>query len=71
MQYICKILNLLTDTNKFVHITPVLKSLHWLLLEKRIDIKVLPLVYCAVQDEAPDYMRELKFEHCAQQSSTI
>ena len=36
---------LLMGTKRFDHITHVLKSLHWLLVEKRIDFKVLPLVY--------------------------
>ena len=38
-----------TGTMKFDHITPVLKSLHWLPVEKIIDFKVLPLVYRALQ----------------------
>ena len=37
--------------------TYVLKSLHWLPVEKRIDFKVLLLVYCALHDEAPEYTR--------------
>jgi hypothetical protein len=49
---------LLTGTKKFDHITPVLKSLHWLPVEKRIDFKVLLLVYRALHGRAPDYMRD-------------
>jgi len=50
---------LLTGTKKFDHITPVLKSLHWLPVEKRIDFKVLLLVYRALHDQAPEYMRDM------------
>ena len=50
---------LLTGTKKFGHITPVLKSLHWLPVEKRIDFKVLLLVYRALHDQAPSYMRDM------------
>jgi len=36
---------LLTGAKTFDYITPVLKSLHWFSVEKRIDFKVLLLVY--------------------------
>ncbi len=36
---------ILTRTRKSEHITPVLRSLHWLLVTFRIDFKVLLLVY--------------------------
>ncbi len=36
---------LLSGTHKFDHITPILKSLHWLTVECRIDFKVLLLTY--------------------------
>ena len=48
---------LLMGTKTFEHITPVLKSLHWLLVEKRINFEVLLLVYCALRDHAPEYTR--------------
>src|SRR4029434_2879668 len=35
----------LTKTRRRAHITPVLKSLHWLPVSFRIDFKVLLLVY--------------------------
>jgi len=34
-----------TKTPKFHHITPILKSLHWLKINERIKYKVLPLTY--------------------------
>ena len=48
---------ILTGTNKFDLITP--KSLHWIPVEKRIDFKVLLLIYRAVHDPAPEYMRDM------------
>ena len=41
---------LLMGTTKFNPITPALKSLHRLPVEKRIDFKMLLLVYCALHD---------------------
>ena len=35
----------------------LLKSLHWLAVEKRIDFKMLLLVYHALHDHALEYMR--------------
>ena len=35
----------LTDTRKVDHITPVLRSLHWLPVDQRIDFKILLLVF--------------------------
>ena len=45
------------------HITPVLKSLHWLPVQQRIKFKTLVLVYKAVNNLAPVYLRELLHPH--------
>ena len=50
---------ILTGTPRFQHITPVLKSLHWLPVHRRIEYKVLLLVYKSVKDLAPSYLKEL------------
>ena len=50
---------ILTGKKKFDHITPVLKSLHWLPIQQRIHFKVLVMVYKAVNNTAPTYIREL------------
>ena len=42
-----------TRTQKHDHITPVLKSLHWLLLESRIQYKVLLLTFKAPHGLVP------------------
>ena len=41
------------------HITPILKSLHWLPIKFRIDFKILLLTYKCVNGLAPDYLCEL------------
>ena len=49
----------LTNTRKMDHITPVLKSLHWLPVGKRIDFKILLLVYKSLNGLGPKYISEL------------
>ena len=44
----------ITLTRKY-HITPILKSLHWLPIEQRIKLKILPSVFHCVQGSAPQY----------------
>ena len=41
------------------HITPVLKSLHWLPVKSRITFKILLLTYKCVNDLAPKYLCDL------------
>ena len=49
----------LTKTKKVDHITPVLKSLHWLPVCQRIDFKILLLVYKALNGLGPKYISDL------------
>ena len=49
----------LTNTKKFDQITPVLKSLHWLPIDFRIDFKVLLLVFKSMHALAPTYINDL------------
>ena len=44
---------------KYDHITPVLKDLHWLPVEYRINYKILMLAYKAQHDMAPPYLSSL------------
>ena len=44
---------------KYDHITPVLKDLHWLPVEHRINYKILLLAYKAQQCMAPSYLSSL------------
>ena len=49
----------LTKTKKVDHITPVLKSLHWLPVPQRIDFKILLLVYKSLNGLGPKYISDL------------
>lgn len=50
---------ILTRTGKYDHITPVLKSLHWLPVKKRIQYKILLLTFKCIHNLAPEYLCEL------------
>jgi hypothetical protein len=44
---------------KFCHITPLLKSLHWLKIDQRIKYKVLSITYKTLQSGQPSYLHSL------------
>jgi len=46
-------------TLKFHHITPILKSLHWLSINQRIQYKVLCLTHKSFKTGHPSYLRSL------------
>jgi hypothetical protein len=48
-----------TKTPKFHHITPILKSLHWLNINERIQYKVLSLTYKTLNSSRPAYLHTL------------
>ena len=50
-------------TRKTDHITPVLRSLHWLPVTYRIDFKVLLLVYKSLNNMGPEYIHDLLVEY--------
>ena len=50
---------ILTRTKKFDHITPVLKSLHWLPIHLRIKFKILLLCFRIINGLAPAYLSDL------------
>ena len=50
---------LITQQKKSEHITPVLKSLHWLPVEQRIHYKILLLVFKCKLNTAPSYLQSL------------
>ncbi len=52
---------IVTRSSKFSHITPVLRSLHWLPVQSRIEFKILLLTFKALHDDGPQYLeyREL------------
>ena len=53
----------LTRTKRSEHITPVLKSLHWLPVSYIIDFKVLLLVYKSLNGLGPEYMNDILVEY--------
>ena len=49
----------ITRTPKYSHISPVLKSLHWLKIQERIKFKVCSLTFKALQSSTPQYLRKM------------
>ncbi len=54
---------ILTRTRKSEHITPVLRSLHWLPVTFRFDFKVLLLVYKSLNGLGPKYSADMLTEY--------
>ncbi len=54
-----KAARVVTRTPLSSHITPVLKALHWLPAEARVDFKILSLAYQCVNGSAPQYLCDL------------
>jgi hypothetical protein len=50
---------MITKTRKYDHVTPILKSLHWLPVEYRIKFKVLLLTFRILHGLAPNYLADL------------
>ena len=50
------------------HITPVLRDLHWLPVDKRIEHKLLTLTYNSLHEAAPEYLQELVGRHQPQRN---
>ena len=50
---------IVTKTKKRDHITPVLKMLHWLPIDKRIEFKILLTVFKSLTGLAPGYLHDL------------
>lgn len=58
-----KAARMITLTKRRDHITPVLRTLHWLPIEVRVDFKILLLVYKALHGFAPQYIKDLIQEY--------
>ena len=50
---------LIFEESKYCHVTPLLKSLHWLPVKYRIIFKVLLITFKAIRGLAPVYISEL------------
>ena len=59
---------IVTRTKLRDHITPVLSSLHWLPVKRRIEYKVLCLAYSCVNGSAPEYLIETIPRHAPSRS---
>ena len=46
-------------SNKYDHITPLLKELHWLPSQQRIEFKILLITFKAINKQAPSYLTDL------------
>ena len=56
--------------HKFSHITPALATLHWLLVNHRIDFNIALLIYKALNGQTPAYIADLLHPRsCARQTS--
>jgi len=47
---------IVTNTQKYDHITPILQTLHWLPVRQRIHFKILLITYQSINDMAPEYL---------------
>ena len=50
---------LITGVKRNAHITPILKNLHWLPVDKRIAFKILLIVFKCTHQMAPNYLKAL------------
>lgn len=44
---------------KFCHVTPMLKSLHWLKINERIQYKTISIIYKTLNSSQPSYLHQL------------
>jgi len=49
---------LLTGTRRGDHISPVLRQLHWLPVQRRVDFKLACFVYSSLSGQAPPYLAD-------------
>ena len=50
---------LISKTSRHYHISPVLKDLHWLPVQQRIQFKILTLTFKALHNLAPVYIKNV------------
>ena len=49
----------ITRSKRREHITPILKSLHWLPIKYRVEYKIAVLTYRAQHGHSPDYITDM------------
>jgi len=52
----CPLDDFLTGASRRDHISPVLRSLHWLPVKQRVDYKLATLVHKSLRGQAPSYL---------------
>ena len=55
-------------SNKYDHITPLLRELHWLPIQQRIEFKILLITFKALNKQAPTYLTDLLISHTPSRS---
>ena len=50
---------LVACNNKYTHITPILRELHWLSIKAKIEFEIILLTYKSLKGLAPYYLRSL------------
>ncbi len=53
----------LKGQRKFDHVTPILKSLHWLPVHHRIEFNILLFVFKSINNLAPSYLSDLLYPY--------
>ena len=51
----------ITNTSKYLHITPTLKKLHWLPIKQRLDYKICLLTYKTLTNQQPIHISTIVF----------
>ena len=63
-----------SKTPRFTHISPAVKSLHWLKIDQRIHCKILSVTYKTLKSCKPSYLPNLLHIHsdtCTRFSATV
>ena len=55
-------------SNKYDHITPLLRELHWLTIQQRIEFKILLITFKALNKQAPTYLTDLLISYMPSRS---
>ena len=55
-------------SNKYDHITPLLRELHWLPIQQRIEFKILLMTFKALNKQAPTYLTDLLISYTPSRS---
>ena len=64
----------LSKTPRFTHISPVLKTLHWLRIDQRTHYKILSITYKTLQSRKPAYLHNLlqiQSDTCTRSYTTV